>query len=61
MRIIRSSDELHIHAHLIIGFLNTTFQEIGNTKLFGNFRKFPRFVLVTLCGRARDHFEIRNF
>ena len=60
MRIIRGPDQLHSHAHLIICFLDTTFQEIGNTELVRNLRKLLMSFLVTLRGRARDHFEIRD-
>ena len=60
MRIIRSSNQLHSHAHLIVCFLDATFQEIGDTELVRNLRKLLMGFLVTLRGRARDHFEIRN-
>ena len=58
--IIRGSDQLHIDAHLIICFLDATFQEIGDAELVRNLGGTLRCVLVTLRGRARDHFEIRD-
>ena len=60
MRIARSSDQLHIHAHLIVCLLDTAFQKISDTELFRDLRRLLMRFPVTLRGRARDHFEIRN-
>src|SRR6266550_1608203 len=60
MGIIRGSYQLHIDAHLIICFLDATFQEIGDAELVRNLSEILRCVFITLCGRARDHFEIPN-
>jgi hypothetical protein len=51
---------LYIYTHLIVCFLHAAFQEIGDTELFRDFRRLLMRFLVTLCGGARDHFEIRN-
>ena len=60
MRIIRGCDQLHIDAHLIICFLDATFQEIGDAELVRNLGGTLRRVRVTLRRRTRDHFEIRD-
>jgi hypothetical protein len=39
---------LHIDAHLIICFLDTTFQEIGDAEFVRNLREILRCVLITL-------------
>ena len=54
-------DQLYVHAHLIVCFLDTAFQKIGDTELFRDLRRLLMRFLVTQRGRARDHFEIPIF
>ena len=46
--------------NLVASYLNTSFENVGNSKLFGDFTQIVRLTFVFFRGRARDHFKIRD-
>jgi hypothetical protein len=60
MPIRRRVNQLHTHADLIGRFLHTSFQNVGDSKLFGDFTQIVPLTFVFFRGRARDHFKIRD-
>ena len=61
MRVVRGVDQLHIHAHLVVGFLHAAFENIGDTQLLRDGSEVIRCTFILLRGSARNDFQVRDF
>ena len=53
-------DQLHGHVYGLTLLLHTSFQDVGDAKLPGDFGQIFRGAFVMLRRRARDHFQISD-
>ena len=60
MAIGQGVQQLHINVHLVVGFLDAAFENIGNSKLARDLTQVFGSAFVTLSRAARNYFQVRN-
>ncbi len=61
MRVAQCVDQLHVHAHLIVSFLDTAFENVRDTELLSDVAQVRWRALKTLRGCTRDDFQVSDF
>ena len=56
MRFIGCFDQLNVHEDAVAALLHTSFQDVGDTKLVGDFGQVFRDAFVILRGCPRNNF-----
>src|SRR4029079_19351067 len=60
MRVSERINELHIHPHLIVGFLNASLNNVSDAKLLGDLAQISRRAFIFFGRGPRDDFQIAD-